>query len=229
MGEPTVQPSRPFPGLERAVVEALRRISRAMERHSHALEHQVGLTVPQLAVLRQLKAAEPLSIGDLTRSVHLSQATVTGILDRLERRGLVRRRRDARDRRKVHVRLTEAGAEAVRRAPPLLHERFLAALGGLPDWEQMQILATLQRVVALMESAGATAGPSAAPATARPWKGTGPSEPAIADEGRSAPAAWPDRCLGGPAPNRYVGGGSPQEREIAPGSPSTTSRESEKG
>jgi len=179
MFEASEQPGRPVPGLERAVVEALRRISRAMERHSHALEHQVGLTVPQLAVLRQLEAAEPLSIGDLTRSVHLSQATVTGILDRLERRGLVRRRRDARDRRKVHVRLTEAGAEAVRRAPPLLHERFLAALGRLPDWEQMQILASLRRVVALMESAGTAARParsSAAPASSRCEVGSGPLE-----------------------------------------------------
>jgi len=135
-----------------AVVQAFRRISRAIERHSHALAGRYGLTVPQLGLLKRLEASGGLSVGVLTQGAHLSQATVTGILDRLERRGLVERRRGQADKRKVHVYLTQAGQATLRHAPPLLHETFLEAFGRLQDWEQTQILSSLQRVVAMMEA-----------------------------------------------------------------------------
>ena len=133
-------------------MRALRRIGRAIELHSHALANRYGLTVPQLALLKQLAVRDGVPIGELTRHVHLSQATVTGILDRLQRRGLINRRRGEADKRKVYIHLTNPGREALRTAPPLLHEHFTAALGKLQDWEQTQILSVLQRVVSMMET-----------------------------------------------------------------------------
>jgi len=146
-----------------AVMQALRRIGRAIELHSHSLASRYGLTVPQLAVLKELRAGGGRSVGELTRAVHLSQATVTGILDRLQRRGLVQRRRGEADKRKVHVWLTEDGRDALRRSPPLLHENFLEAFGRLRDWEQTQILSALQRIVAMMEAETIKAAPMLAP------------------------------------------------------------------
>jgi len=157
------QPETPSPAVAEAVMQALRRISRAIELHSHSLASRYGLTVPQLAVLKELGTADGRSIGELTRAVHLSQATVTGILDRLQRRGLIQRRRGEADKRKVHVWLTEAGREALRRSPPLLHENFLEAFGRLQDWEQTQILSALQRVVAMMEAETIEAAPILTP------------------------------------------------------------------
>lgn len=153
------------PGLAvaEAVMQALRRISRAIELYSHSLASRYGLTVPQLAVLKELGAGGGRSIGELTRAVHLSQATVTGILDRLQRRSLIERRRGEADKRKVHVWLTKTGREALRRSPPLLHENFLEAFGRLRDWEQTQILSTLQRVVAMMEAETIQAAPILTP------------------------------------------------------------------
>jgi len=146
-----------------AVMQALRRISRAIELHSHSLASRYGLTVPQLAVLKELGAGGGRSVGELTRAVHLSQATVTGILDRLQRRGLIERRRGKADKRKVHVWLTRSGQATLQRSPPLLHENFLEAFGGLRDWEQTQILSTLQRVVAMMEAETIEAAPMLTP------------------------------------------------------------------
>jgi len=146
-----------------AVMQALRRISRAIELHSHSLASRYGLTVPQLAVLKELGAAGGRSVGELTRAVHLSQATVTGILDRLQRRGLIERRRGEADKRKVHVWLTPAGRRALDRSPPLLHENFLEAFGRLKDWQQTQILSSLQRVVAMMEAETIQAAPLLTP------------------------------------------------------------------
>jgi DNA-binding MarR family transcriptional regulator len=146
-----------------AVMQALRRISRAIELHSHSLASRYGLTVPQLAVLKELGTDGGRSIGELTRAVHLSQATVTGILDRLQRRGLIERRRGEADKRKVHVWVTDEGRRALDQSPPLLHEDFLEAFGRLQDWQQTQILSSLQRIVAMMEAGGIEAAPMLTP------------------------------------------------------------------
>ena len=66
------------------------------------------ITMTQLAVLRQLRAG-PAAVGRLGAEVGLSPASVTRLVDRLEKRGLVARSRDAEDRRRVDVRLTSQG------------------------------------------------------------------------------------------------------------------------
>jgi DNA-binding MarR family transcriptional regulator len=66
----------------------------------------LGLTGPQLFLLRELFLGEPRTIGDLSKALELSNSTVTGIVDRLERAGLVERHRDEKDRRVVWIRPT---------------------------------------------------------------------------------------------------------------------------
>lgn len=140
------------------VLIALRRIIRAIDLHSSRLLHRCGLTGPQLLLLQELGDGE-ISAGALAERVCLSQATVTGILDRLQRRGLVTRRRDQEDRRRVLAAVTPAGRQLLHRAPPLLQESFLAQLSKLQDWEQTLILSSLQRVVAMMEARSVEASP----------------------------------------------------------------------
>lgn len=137
------------------VLLALRRIMRAMDSHSRYLAQHHGLTGPQALVLRELVRLGDIPAGQLARTVSLSQATLTGILDRLTRKGLVERRRDAQDKRRVLVRITEAGLRLLQVPPPLFQESFLLQYSSLQDWEQALILSSLQRVVAMMETAGA--------------------------------------------------------------------------
>jgi DNA-binding MarR family transcriptional regulator len=141
------------------VMSALRRIIRAIDLHSRSLIHSYGLTGPQLVVLKELLNSSPTSVGELARAVSLSQATVTGILDRLERKAMVTRARSTDDRRKVLVSHADAARDVLAGAPPLLQEHFVEAFSRLPDWEQHQILSSLQRVVALMEAGDVEAGP----------------------------------------------------------------------
>ena len=82
--------------------------------------------------------------------MHLSQGTLTGILQRLEQRGLVTRQRSDTDRRAIIVEITPEGRKLVESAPSLLQDRFLHELEQLQDWERTMILATLQRVAGLM-------------------------------------------------------------------------------
>jgi len=134
------------------VVEALRRIIRAVDLHSRSLVQRYRLTGPQLVVLRSI-AENPLStVGRIAHAVHLSQATVTGILDRLESRGLVVRTRSTDDRRRVHVSLSADAEEMLRAAPPLLQEHFIRRFEELDGREQRRILGSLEQVVSLMEA-----------------------------------------------------------------------------
>ena len=141
------------------VMSALRRIIRAIDLHSRALVQRFGLTGPQLVVLKELLAEAPRPVNELASSVNLSQATVTGILDRLEKKRMIERTRSTADRRKVLVSPTAAAGAALAGAPPLLQEHFTSSFARLPDWQQNQILSSLQRIVALMEAGDVEAGP----------------------------------------------------------------------
>lgn len=167
------------------VMAALRRIIRAIDLHSRALVQRYGLTGPQLVVLKELVDSSPRSVSALAASVNLSQATVTGILDRLERKKMVTRARDSKDKRKVLVSPTLAAEEALSGAPPLLQEHFTAAFADLADWEQTQILSSLQRIVALMEAGGVEAGPilTTGPLDVTPEKTEAYLDPAQSDNG----------------------------------------------
>ncbi len=134
------------------VVIALRRIIRAVDLHSRVLVTRYGLTGPQLTVLKALRGNEGVSVTRLGEAVHLSQATVTGILDRLTRAGLVTRQRSTEDRRRMEVWLTDAGRETLGQAPPALQEHFGGKFRRLPEWEQTMILAAMQRLVAILEA-----------------------------------------------------------------------------
>ena len=145
--------------LEEQVIATLRKITRAIDLHSRHLLKQSGLTSPQLASLQAVDRLGPITVGALAREIHLGQATVTGILSRLEDRGLIARNRRSEDRRSVLVTLTNEGQTMVRNAPSPLQERFHRELTRLHEWEQTQILATLQRIAAMMDAADIEAAP----------------------------------------------------------------------
>lgn len=146
-------------GVEDQVIAVLRRISRAMDLHSRLLLKTCGLTSPQLTALHAIRRLQSVTVGSLAREIHLGQATVTGILGRLESRGLVSRTRGSQDRRSVLVELTEAGADFVCEAPSPLQERFHDELSRLEEWERTMILSTLQRIAAMMDAEQIEASP----------------------------------------------------------------------
>ena len=147
------------PQPHRDVLVALRRIIRAIDLHSRSLVQRFGLTGPQLIILEELQSRGATSLGELSDAISLSDATVTGILGRLAKRGLVERRRDDTDRRRVLVSVTPAGSAILEQAPPPLQESFVSEFDRLHDWEQTLIVSSLQRVVAMMEASTLDATP----------------------------------------------------------------------
>ncbi|NLF06703.1 MAG: MarR family transcriptional regulator [Pirellulaceae bacterium] len=154
--------------LEEQIIAALRQITRAIDLHSRLLLQKYGLTIPQLASLRAIERLQPVAVGALAKKIHLGPATVTGILDRLQKRGLVSRVRGDHDRRSVVIHLTEEGAKLIAEAPSLLQDQFRHELEKLPQWERTSILATLQRIATMMDAEGIDAAPVLAPGVMNP-------------------------------------------------------------
>lgn len=136
---------------EERIVGALRRIIRAVDVYSRELSARHSLTGPQLLCLRALARNGEMALGSLASALSLSPATVTGIVDRLEHKELLVRRRRLSDRRSVAVDLTPRGRTLVRRAPAPLQETFARRLAELPARKRDEISDVLQEIVEMME------------------------------------------------------------------------------
>ncbi|HUW60938.1 MAG TPA: bifunctional helix-turn-helix transcriptional regulator/GNAT family N-acetyltransferase [Candidatus Bathyarchaeia archaeon] len=146
-------------GLTERILVALRRVMRAVDLHSRRLVQTHSLTSPQLILLREIERNGEIAIGELARRISIGNATATGIVDRLEQRDLVRRGRNGRDRRNVLVTCTDGARQVLSGAPPLLQERFVRELEKLHEWEQAQILSSLERVACMMNAEHLDAAP----------------------------------------------------------------------
>ncbi|AKH68198.1 transcriptional regulator [Spongiibacter sp. IMCC21906] len=141
------------------VLVSLRRVTRAIDLHSKFLMKTAGLTAPQMLILQTLRDQGDAIISEIAGQVSLSLATVTSIIDRLEKRGLVKRARSSQDKRKVFACLTDAGYDIIRNAPTPLQEYFKRQFGDLQDWEQTQIISSLQRLAHMMDAQHIDAAP----------------------------------------------------------------------
>ena len=141
------------------ILIALRRITRAIDLHSRKLMKSSGLTAPQLVVLQCIAEGTAETPSAIARDVSLSQATVTAILDRLQKNGLTRREKSPTDRRSVVVTLTPEGQATLDDAPELLQAGFLREFSKLALWEQTGLISALQRVAELMDADDVDAAP----------------------------------------------------------------------
>jgi len=141
------------------VLIALRKIIQAIDLNSKSLVKRVGLTGPQLVILQEISKLGNVSVGLVAKNVSLSQGTVTGILERMEKRDLVVRQRSSHDKRRVMVWITEIGEKLLRNAPPVMQENFLKKFNQLQSWEKTMILSALQHMVVMMDAKAINAAP----------------------------------------------------------------------
>ena len=134
------------------ILISLRRIMRATDINSQKLARESGLTTPQLLVMLAIEKEGNPSTSTLARHIAVSQATVTRIIDRLERARLVGREKASQDRRVVNVSLTDAGRAKLAAAPTPLQASFLREYGKLEDWERHMLRSSLLRIAKMMDA-----------------------------------------------------------------------------
>jgi DNA-binding MarR family transcriptional regulator len=108
---------------------------------------ELDLAPTQALALRRLEPGRPLPMGELAEELRCDPSNVTGVIDRLEARGLVARRTASADRRVKTLVLTAEGAALRERLMAQFH-RAPAALGALSPAEQQQLGDLLRRVLA---------------------------------------------------------------------------------
>lgn len=104
----------------------------------------LGITYPQYLVLTILWASDNITIGAIGERLYLESSTLTPLIKRLEAQGLVKRKRDREDERKVRVKLTKAGdamREDVGHIPTCMMEAF-----GLPLSDLMGVHEKLGKI-----------------------------------------------------------------------------------
>lgn len=141
------------------VLISLKRIIRAIDLHSKKLVAKYGITGPQALVLKRIIHYKKVPSGILARDVSLSHATVTSILDRLEKHHYIVRVPSLDDKRKVLVEATEQAIKIFKHAPPLLQEEFISAFNKLDSWEQTLMLSTLERIGTMMDAKNISVSP----------------------------------------------------------------------
>jgi MarR family transcriptional regulator, organic hydroperoxide resistance regulator len=130
----------------------IRALDRAVNRQIHRDVAKSGLTGPQVRALEVLFDRGPLSLKDLSTQLQLSHSTVSGIVDRLARRGFVRRESEAGDRRVSRIAVTQEVVRYARAAPRRLFTPLASALQSVPRAERQQIIDTLERLAELVEA-----------------------------------------------------------------------------
>lgn len=114
------------------VTDNLRRVFQVVNEHSKRAMRETGLTGPQLWAIKVIAGKGPLRVSDLACMLYLHNATVVGIIDRLEAQGLAQRTRSLKDRRVVMVDLTEKGKDLLARAPEVAQGLLVAGLETIP-------------------------------------------------------------------------------------------------
>jgi DNA-binding MarR family transcriptional regulator len=135
----------------RAVMDALRRIVRALRLSARAAEGRLGISSAQLFVLHQLAHADASSIDELAARTLTHQSSVSVVVSRLAERGLVVRRKSPDDARRTALTLPAAGRALLRRAPEVCQARLITGLERLRPSQRRALASQLTALVRALE------------------------------------------------------------------------------
>jgi DNA-binding MarR family transcriptional regulator len=139
------------------IADAIVRIVPSLNRwaESVALGNANGadLSLRQVTALAMIKDEQP-TLGELARRLRVTPAVVTGLVDRLERRGYVTRAGSSEDRRRIHLILTDDGKKMAATVQQRIADDFSAALDGLDSETLVDMAQALQEVERITNGLG---------------------------------------------------------------------------
>lgn len=136
-----------------AVAVELRPVLLRLSRELRKETEQLGITARQATLLWLVKRSPGLSLAELAAEEGISSPAMCGHVDRLERAGLIERRRSSADRRKVGLRLTEDGARLLRRIRARRTTWLTGRLGALEPSELEAVEAAIEPLARLLGEA----------------------------------------------------------------------------
>jgi DNA-binding MarR family transcriptional regulator len=129
----------------------LKRSQRLMQERIEGLFEQQGFTLQQWVVLMYVRDGLAATIADICRDLHHDSGAMTRLVDQLESRKLIERRRSADDRRVVELSLTAAGSEVLDTLVPTACDALNDALEGFTRDEVKMMQSMLRRLIGRLE------------------------------------------------------------------------------
>ena len=135
----------------RSIIFSIRKLIQAGELYSKELSKIHSISAAQLNCLLALFENGSLPPSQIAKYMLVKSSTVTGVVDRLEQKGLVRRVRNSPDRRIVTIELTGAGNKLAENAPPPIQQKIVDGLKKISESEIDEIVFSLTKLTDMLD------------------------------------------------------------------------------
>jgi DNA-binding MarR family transcriptional regulator len=131
----------------------IRKIVRSIDIESKKIQKEYGVSIPQVLCLNFLNNSPNYQTTqvEIKKFLNLNSSTVSGIIDRLEKKGYLARLPKSGDKRIANIALTSSGEELLSTIPPLLHEQLSTKLQNLDESEIAKVESSLEILVQLLD------------------------------------------------------------------------------
>ncbi len=136
----------------REIVYLIRRLMQAGSLYTKELNKNYQVSAPQLNCLLVLYENGPLPPSRIAKLIMVKSSTVTGVIDRLEHKNLVKRTRNSPDRRIINIELTDSGKTLAENAPSPIQQKIVDGLKRLPQNKIKSITHELQLLVHMLDA-----------------------------------------------------------------------------
>ena len=135
----------------RQIIFSIRRLIQASELYSKELNKKYQISAAQLNCILTLYEFGPLPPSKIALHMMVKSSTVTGVVDRLENKGLAERMRNYTDRRMITIQLTEAGKKLAENAPPPIQQKIIDGLKQTENAKKEQIVNALNMLTGMLD------------------------------------------------------------------------------
>ena len=136
---------------QKEVIYSIRKLMQGSEHYTKEINKKYNVSAAQVNCLLALYEYGPLPPSQIAKIVLVNSSTVTGIIDRLEQKGLVERQRISPDRRVITVQLTETGKTLAQNAPPPIQQKIVDGMKKLTPREVEHIVNALTILTNMLE------------------------------------------------------------------------------
>ncbi|UXP31700.1 MarR family transcriptional regulator [Reichenbachiella agarivorans] len=135
------------------IIVSIRKIVRSLNLESKGIQKDFGLSIAQLLCMGHLQKAHNFqsTLKELMELLSLNSSTISGIINRLEKRGYVARLPKAGDKRVTFVVLTAAGLKLLQETPNVLHDRLADKLDTLSNENKLMVKRSLEIITSAMQ------------------------------------------------------------------------------
>jgi len=133
------------------IIYSIRRLIQASELYTKELNKKYQVSAAQLNCILTLYEHGPLPPSKIANHMMVKSSTVTGVVDRLEKKGLAERMRNSPDRRVITIQLTEAGKKLAEHAPPPIQQKIIDGLKQTENAKKEQIVRSLNVLTDMLD------------------------------------------------------------------------------